>query len=109
MSHTRDIDATGRLAVWRHAICGFLSSTLTDICTFPLDTLKKNLQAAPASGRRTVSSEVARLRRAGGLERFYRGLGPRLLMVGLNGALFNVNLVALKRVLGPLFSNDATS
>ena len=95
--------------MWRHAICGFLSSTLTDLCTFPLDTLKKNLQAAPGEQRRTIAAEVRRLRSAGGVERFYRGLAPRLLMVGLNGALFNTNLVGLKRILAPFFGDDPAS
>lgn len=35
-----------QLVPLRHALCGFVSSVLTDMCTFPLDTMKKTLQAS---------------------------------------------------------------
>ena len=91
----------------RHFWAGALSSALTDLCTFPFDTLKKWMQAdAAAAGSSTggaagaaagaISGAVRRLRSEGGLARFYFGYGPRLLMISVNGALFNAAFVAVK-------------
>ena len=92
----------------RHFWAGALSSALTDLCTFPFDTLKKWMQAdasaAAASGSGgaagaaagAVLGAVRRLRSEGGLRRFYFGYGPRLLMISVNGALFNAAFVSVK-------------
>ena len=92
-------------AAWRasrHFLSGALASVAVDVVTFPLDTLKKNLQAAPGGSRAGVAREAARLLE-GGVARFYRGYVARLALVSLNGALFNAILVSTKRVLGPIF------
>ena len=103
----------------RHFWAGALSSALTDLCTFPFDTLKKAMQAeagsaAPAAvvatggggfaavgvrfgfGGIALGDVARRLRDEGGLLRFYRGYGPRFLLVSINGALFNVTFVVMK-------------
>uniref|UniRef100_A0A6S9WFC8 Uncharacterized protein n=2 Tax=Chrysotila carterae TaxID=13221 RepID=A0A6S9WFC8_CHRCT len=95
--------AEGPLISYRQFISGATASVVTDLCTFPLDTLKKNLQAAPSSARLTMSEMVTRLFADGGLRRFYVGYTPRLVMVSINGALFNVSLVVSKWLLGPIF------
>jgi hypothetical protein len=101
---------------WRHFISGAASSCLTDLCTFPLDTLKKWLQAAapPAArgpdgdvGAPTISTAARELLSAGGIRRFYFGYAPRLLMVAINGACFNSVFVATKRVLAPVLGERA--
>ena len=64
----------GRL---RHWIAGALSSALTDICTFPFDTIKKGMQAVGGSSssnaRNGLIGEIQRLHTEGGLGRFYTG------------------------------------
>lgn len=81
----------------RHFIAGALSSALTDLCTFPFDTLKKGMQASSGGGvAATLLAEARRLHTEGGLSRFYAGYVPRLFMISINGALFNATFVALK-------------
>ena len=115
----------------RHFIAGALSSALTDLCTFPLDTLKKAMQAGAVAGAASAapahapptpavllaSGAVAppthvspavraaepglrgvarRLRAEGGLARFYRGYTLRVIMISINGALFNAAFVGVK-------------
>ena len=93
------------MASTHHLIVGALSSAVTDLCTFPFDTLKKGMQATGgASGgsgseRPSLIAEVRRLASEGGIARFYRGYTARFLMVTINGALFNVTFVAIKRML----------
>ena len=69
----------------RDFLVGGAASTFTDLCTFPLDTLKKNLQANGGSAGAVVQSLV----RDGGLLRLYRGYGPRFFIVAANGGLWN--------------------
>lgn len=103
---------------WRHFVSGAASSCMTDLCTFPLDTLKKWLQAAAPCAARgggpagaidapTVSTAARELLSAGGIRRFYSGYAPRLLIVAINGACFNSVFVATKRVLAPILGEDA--
>eukprot|EP00933_Yihiella_yeosuensis_P069391 TRINITY_DN7589_c0_g1_i7.p1 TRINITY_DN7589_c0_g1~~TRINITY_DN7589_c0_g1_i7.p1 ORF type:complete len:284 (+),score=36.24 TRINITY_DN7589_c0_g1_i7:104-853(+) len=84
----------------RHFLCGAMASTVTDLSTFPFDTLKKNLQATASSS--SVHAEMygtaTRLLQNGFL-RFYHGYSLRLLIVGLRGALENVAFCAWKEVL----------
>jgi len=71
---------------WRRDwLIGMTSTAITDVCTFPLDTLKKNLQADGGS----ALSLLRRLVGDGGVLRLYRGYGPRLLMQAVNGGLWN--------------------
>ena len=80
----------------RHFAAGMLASCVNDLITFPLDTLKKNLQAV-RQGEATASSVVlgearavaGRLWREGGPLRFYRGIGPQLFRRGLDGGVLN--------------------
>ena len=78
----------------RHLLSGALSSALTDLCTFPFDTLKKNMQA----DTRTIGVRPAinRLLHEGGYSRFYRGYAARFVMMTCNGALFNEAFVRIK-------------
>jgi len=104
---------------WRHFVSGALSSCLTDLCTFPFDTLKKWLQAADPVGRQdrpnmkqivpTLSRAAKAMVSQGGIRRFYSGYGPRLIMVAMNGACFNSMFVATKRILGPVFEEQRES
>ena len=82
----------------RHLVAGALSSLLTDLCTFPMDTLKKAMQAdgSRASAAPSFLTTVTRLRAEGGVPRFYAGYGARFVMISVNGALFNAAFVALK-------------
>ena len=59
-----------------HGSAGALSSLLTDLCTFPMDTLKKAMQAdgSRASAAPSFLTTVTRLRAEGGVPRFYQGL-----------------------------------
>lgn len=87
----------------RHFMSGAFASIITDLVTFPLDTLKKNLQAA-SGGHITLSgscSMAVQLLKKGGLIRFYHGYSVRLAMVGMKGALDNVVYVYCKRMLEP--------
>lgn len=79
----------------RHLASGALSSAFTDLCTFPFDTLKKNMQAG-RSGAGGVLSEARGLLREGGVARFYRGYAARFVIITCNGALFNHVFVVLK-------------
>ena len=69
----------------RDWLVGMASTGFTDACTFPLDTLKKNLQADGGS----VVALLRRLINDGGLLRLYRGYGPRLIMQCLSGGMWN--------------------
>ena len=86
---------------WRHFVAGFLASSINDICTFPLDTLKKNLQSVRAAGNggSSVALVASRLWNEGGARRFYRGLTPQLLRRGLDGGLLNMFYVRFKALL----------
>lgn len=84
-----------------HLLSGGLASIIVDVCTFPFDTLKKNMQAASTAHGGALGA-ATQLLRSGGYARFYRGYGMRLLMVGTNGAMFNAALVLCKRLLAPL-------
>lgn len=96
----------------RDWLVGATSSAVCDLCTFPLDTLKKNQQVrahrhhwhAPSHGRDDshrpvtdlaqahgggIGDVVRGLFRDGGPLQLYRGYTPRLVMVAINGALWN--------------------
>lgn len=84
---------------WRFArsfLSGALSSALTDLLTFPFDTLKKSMQASHPT---RMLVQVQRLLTEGGFARFYRGYAARLLMISVNGALFNKTFVYTKALL----------
>lgn len=96
---------------WRHFASGAASSCLTDLCTFPLDTVKKWMQAAPATagatGSQTALSAAREMIASGGIGRLYFGYTPRLLIVAVNGACFNSIYVATKKVLGPILGDGS--
>ena len=69
----------------RDWLVGMASTAITDLCTFPLDTLKKNLQADGGS----LGELWRRLYRDGGPLRLYHGYGPRLLIMSVQGGLWN--------------------
>jgi hypothetical protein len=96
----------------RHFVSGALSSALTDLCTFPFDTLKKTMQADGAAAAETrtpltLRSVAARLLSEGGVARFYRGYLARFVMVSVNGALFNSAFVAIKQRLEGVWADEA--
>ena len=100
-------ERAGLSATARHFASGALASMLTDACTFPFDTLKKNLQAASVAGRGGAAAVTARgvaaaLFADGGVARFYHGYGVRLLIVGLKGAVDNYAFVRCKELLQPV-------
>ena len=82
----------------RDCLVGVASTGFTDMCTFWLDTLKKNLQADGGN----VILLLRQLINDGGLLRLYRGYGPRLLMVSVNGGLWNWVYVRGQEALGPM-------
>lgn len=86
------------LAYWKHFICGGLTGTVVCVAVFPLDTVKKRLQA---SDKAEVSfiSEVKTLSGSGGLRRFYRGISVKLFMNFTQGAFFNTIFVAVSKFL----------
>mmetsp|Transcript_28416 Transcript_28416/g.57323 ORF Transcript_28416/g.57323 Transcript_28416/m.57323 type:complete len:90 (-) Transcript_28416:92-361(-) len=72
------------------------STAITDMCTFPLDTLKKNLQADGGSAVKLLRHLVS----DGGFLRLYRGYGPRLIMQAVNGGMWNWCFVRGQEVVG---------
>eukprot|EP00931_Biecheleriopsis_adriatica_P053196 TRINITY_DN31106_c0_g1_i1.p1 TRINITY_DN31106_c0_g1~~TRINITY_DN31106_c0_g1_i1.p1 ORF type:complete len:262 (+),score=35.16 TRINITY_DN31106_c0_g1_i1:104-889(+) len=85
---------------WRHFVSGATASIVTDLCTFPFDTLKKNLQATSmAGGTHSKVGSMMRHLASGGILRFYHGYWVRLAMVGLKGAMENVVYVFWKSTL----------
>ena len=78
----------------RDALVGMASTAFTDICTFPLDTLKKNLQADGGN----VFALVRRLLADGGVLRLYHGYVPRLMIVALQGGLWNFVYVRVQEL-----------
>ena len=118
----------------RHFIIGCASSTVTDVCTFPFDTLKKTMQYAPTrhaprTGHRgtRASTLLACLRRAetskgrspgwlatasellakGGFRRFFYGYPVRFSIVAAKGGIDNSVYVAVKRMLQPIVCPDS--
>lgn len=78
----------------RDWLVGMASSAFTDLCTFPLDTLKKNLQADGGN----VLVLARRLVVDGGFFRLYHGYSPRLLIVALQGGLWNFIYVRVQEL-----------
>lgn len=76
------------------ALVGSASTAFTDLCTFPLDTLKKNLQADGGS----VFVLTRRLLVDGGFLRLYHGYSPRLVIVALQGGLWNFIYVRVQEL-----------
>ena len=84
----------------RDWLVGMASTAFTDLCTFPLDTLKKNLQADGGD----VFVLARRLLVDGGVLRLYHGYTPRLMIVAVNGGLWNflyVRIQEFQRVKDP--------
>jgi hypothetical protein len=97
---------SSRWSALRHMVAGALSSALTDICTFPFDTLKKGMQAvggasgSGGSAQRSLLVEMQRLHMEGGVARFYKGYAARVLLISVNGAVFNATFELVKGVIG---------
>lgn len=86
-SHTAQVSLENQPYL-RDWLIGMTATCATDICTYPLDTLKKNLQADGGN----VGSLLKRLvhpNEGGGILRLYRGYSPRLFMMAINGGLWN--------------------
>merc|ERR1719313_2573979 len=86
------------LQYWKHFICGGLTGTMVCCIVFPLDTLKKRLQASDRSELK-LQKEVSTLLNEGGILRFYRGMSLKLAMNFAQGALFNAIFVACSKSL----------
>jgi hypothetical protein len=82
----------------KNFLCGGLAGIAVQLPTFPLDTLKKRLQANQKSQATFAEAKV--LLAQGGVARFYRGFWLKCGFVALNGALFNTIFVATRRLLG---------
>ena len=82
---------------WMNFLCGGVTSAGVTMAVFPLDTLKKRLQAAPGALR--SGSEARSLMAKGGLPRFYRGLPIKVGMTTLQGACFNAAFVLCRNAL----------
>jgi hypothetical protein len=84
------------LRYWKHFICGGLTGTMVTCVVFPMDTLKKRLQASDEN-KLTLRDEVRVLLQAGGLRRFYSGIQVKLAMNFAQGAMFNALFVACSK------------
>ena len=91
---------------WMNFLCGGVTSAGVTMAVFPLDTLKKRLQASDAP--RLVLHEARVLLAEGGPMRFYRGFTLKCGFVALNGAIFNTVFVGVRRVLGAYEERRAT-
>eukprot|EP00930_Biecheleria_cincta_P078734 TRINITY_DN66312_c0_g1_i1.p1 TRINITY_DN66312_c0_g1~~TRINITY_DN66312_c0_g1_i1.p1 ORF type:complete len:269 (-),score=42.68 TRINITY_DN66312_c0_g1_i1:57-863(-) len=89
------------LAYWKHFMCGGLTGTVVCVVVFPLDTLKKRLQASDKA-EVSVANEVKTLLGSGGLRRFYSGISVKLFMNFTQGAVFNTIFVVCSRCLQDL-------
>jgi len=78
----------------RDWLVGMASTAFTDLCTFPLDTLKKNLQADGGN----VFVLTRRLLVDGGFLRLYHGYSPRLMIVAVQGGLWNFIYVRVQEL-----------
>ena len=90
-----------RLLYWKHFCCGGFTGAMVTAAVFPLDTLKKRLQAPPPG--QTVAqrpmNEAKVLFADGGVWRFYRGAQIKVTMNFLQGACFNVAFVVCRKAL----------
>ena len=77
-------------------VCGAGASIFSDLSTFAIDTVKKRLQAQ--SSPPSAWNEARKLLRIGGFVRFYRGYGPRVVIVAVNGATFNTGKLCARCV-----------
>jgi hypothetical protein len=89
------------LKYWRHFLCGGITGVIVTGAVFPLDTMKKLLQAAELE-KRGLRDTAIELYRDGGLLRFYRGCSVKLIMNFTQGALFNAIFVAVSNSLESL-------
>lgn len=96
----RNVPDPERLALqyWKHFFCGGLTGTIVTCVVFPMDTLKKRLQASDHA-QVSLKSEAKSLFDSGGFRRFYTGISVKLTMNFAQGAVFNVLFVACRRFL----------
>ena len=89
--------STKKELIWvKHFLIGGISSALVDVTTYPFDTIKRRMQTLRDKKEGGMMKE-ARFLLASGVQRFYKGYSARILMVVLNGALFNGAFVTCKR------------
>jgi len=93
-----------RLVYWKHFMCGGVTGVLVTVTVFPLDTLKKRLQAPVDMKKHTVTGEAQALFVEGGILRFYRGAEVKLFMNFMQGACFNLCFVVCRRALESVFT-----
>merc|ERR1719296_43233 len=82
-----------RLLYWKHFMCGGATGVCVTVTVFPLDTLKKRLQAPMDARKHTVIGEAKALLAEGGMLRLYRGSAVKITMNFIQGACFNVAFV----------------
>jgi len=87
------------LRYWKHLICGGMAGVIVTCVVFPLDTLKKRMQASDGKHLQ-LRHETRALLAQGGLLRFYRGIQVKLVMNFAQGGLFNSMFVLFNRFLG---------
>lgn len=92
-----------RMLYWKHFMCGGVTGVLVTVTVFPLDTLKKRLQAPVDKMPHTAMGEARRLFAEGGLSRFYRGSGVKIVMNFMQGACFNLSFVLCRTALEGMF------
>mmetsp|Transcript_1496 Transcript_1496/g.4519 ORF Transcript_1496/g.4519 Transcript_1496/m.4519 type:complete len:114 (+) Transcript_1496:1-342(+) len=97
----RTIPDPGRssaLQHWKHFVCGAAAGMIVQIPTYPLDTLKKRMQAVDGPPR-SAASELRLLVSTGGLGRLYSGFGVKCAFVALNSAIFNSVYMQCRRLM----------
>lgn len=88
-----------RLLYWKHFMCGGVTGVFVTMSVYPLDTLKKRLQAPVESLQHTVVGEARALYAEGGVLRFYHGAAVKIFMNFMQGACFNVAFVLCRSIL----------
>lgn len=91
-----------QLLYWKHFLCGGATGVFVTVLVFPLDTLKKRLQAPVDSLRHTTVGEAQALFAQGGVSRFYVGAELKMCMNFMQGAFFNAAFVFCRRALESL-------
>eukprot|EP00747_Dinoflagellata_sp_TGD_P131956 gnl/TRDRNA2_/TRDRNA2_175033_c2_seq4.p1 gnl/TRDRNA2_/TRDRNA2_175033_c2~~gnl/TRDRNA2_/TRDRNA2_175033_c2_seq4.p1 ORF type:complete len:424 (-),score=49.11 gnl/TRDRNA2_/TRDRNA2_175033_c2_seq4:239-1510(-) len=85
------------LRQWKHCFCGGLAGMAATSAIYPLDTVKKRLQASAQKPK--MLKEARALFKEGGLPRFYRGVELKLPTTFASGALFNSIFTACSTLL----------
>lgn len=92
------------------ALCGSVGGGFSAATTTPFDVVKTRLMLGKdASGveYHGTLSTIQRIHREGGLKRFFSGVGPRTIWMGLGGCVFFGAYESCKEVLVDLLLDDA--